>query len=175
MLSKEELKGFSGTSAEYLNLFKQRIIRVAFEAYKQNGLLTLAEMQWIFMVSATRISEFIRSGQCEHNIIVPTPGTILDAGRSITHKDIIVKLHLQGHSVKEISRITYHSPRSVDSYIGTFEAVLILYLYKMPVELMSRILKRGISLIREHLKLIDEVYSDALEIKKDLIKKGVRF
>ena len=93
----------------------------------------------------------------------------------MTHKDIIVKLHLEGHSVKEISRITYHSPRSVDNYIGTFEAVLILYLYKMPVELMSRILKRGISLIREHLKLIDEVYSDALEIKKDLIKKGVRF
>ena len=175
VLSKEELKGFSGTVAEYLNLFKQRIIRVAFEAYKQNGLLTLAEMQWIFMVSATRISEFIRSGQCEHNIIVPTPGTILDAGRTMTHKDIIVKLHLEGHSVKEISRITYHSPRSVDNYIGTFEAVLILYLYKMPVELMSRILKRGISLIREHLKLIDEVYSDVLEIKKDLIKKGVRF
>jgi len=175
VLSKEELKGFTGTAAECLNLFKRRILRVCFEAYKQNGLLTLAEMQWIFMISATRISEFIRSCQYEHNIIVPTPGTILDAGRSITHKDIIVKLHLEGHNVKEISRITYHSPRSVDSYIGTFEAVLVLYMYKMPLELMSRILNKGKSLIREHLNLIDEVYPDVLELKKDLIKKGVRF
>jgi hypothetical protein len=175
VLSKEEQAEFPSTAPEYLNLFKARIIRVCFEAYKQNGLLTLAEMQWIFMISSTRISEFIRSGQYEHNIIVPTPGTILDAGRSITHKDIIVKLHLQGHSVKEISRITYHSPRSVDSYIGTFEAVLILYLYKMPVRLMSRILGRGATLIQEHLNLIDEVYPDVLELKKDLIRKGVRF
>ena len=127
------------------------------------------------MTSATRISEVIRSAQCEHNIIIPTPGTVLDAGRSITHKDIIVKLHLEGHNVKEISRITHHSPRSVDNYIGTFEAVLILYLYKMPVRLMSRILGRGVSLIREHLRLIDEVYLDTTEIKKDLIRKGVRF
>jgi len=45
----------------------------------------------------------------------------------------------------------------------------------MPVQLMSRILGRGVTLIREHLKLIDEVYSDVTEIKKDLIRKGVRF
>ena len=93
----------------------------------------------------------------------------------MTHKDIIVKLHLQGHNVKEIARITHHSPRSVDSYIGSFKAVLILYLYKMPVQLMSRILGRGVTLIHKYLKLIDEVYPDVIEIKKDLIRKGERF
>ena len=40
---------------------------------------------------------------------------------------------------------------------------------------MSRILNKGKSLIREHLNLIYEVYPDVLELKKDLIKKGVRF
>lgn len=175
VLSKEEQSDYPNNTIEFLNIFKKRIMRITFEAYKQNGLLTLAEMQWIFMISATRISEVIRSVQCEHNIIIPTPGTVLDAGRSMTHKDIIVKLHLEGLNVKEISRITHHSPRSVDSYIGTFEAVLILYLYKMPVQLMSRILGRGVTLIHEHLKLIDEVYADVTEIKKDLIRKGVRF
>ena len=175
VLSKEEANGFSDSMDEYLESFSKRILRVCFEAYKQNGLLTLQEMQWIFLVSATRISEVIRSAECNHNIIVPTPGTILDAGRSITHKDIIVKLHLEGHNVKDIARITYHCPRSVDSYIGTFEAVLILYLYKMPVRLMSRILGKGITLIQEHLRLIDEVYEDVNAIKKDLIRKGVSF
>ena len=175
VLSKEEANGFSDSMDEYLEAFSKRILRVCFEAYRQNGLLTLQEMQCIFLVSATRISEVIRSTECKHNIIVPTPGTILDAGRSITHKDIIVKLHLEGHNVKDIARITYHCPRSVDNYIGTFEAVLILYLYKMPVRLMSRILGKGITLIQEHLRIIDEVYEDISQIKEDLIRKGVRF
>lgn len=166
VLSKEEASGFSNSMDEYIEASSRRILRVCFEAYKQNGLITLQEMQWIFMTSATRISEIIRSAECKYNIIVPTPGTILDAGRSITHKDIIVKLHLEGHNIKDIAKITYHSPRSIDSYIGTFEAVLILYLYKMPIQLMSRILGRGITLIQEHLRLIEEVYEDAIAIKK---------
>lgn len=160
---------------ERLEAFSKRVLRVCFEAYKQNGLLTLAEMQWIFMADKTKISEIIRFAEYKHKIIIPTPGTILDAGKSITHKDIIVKLHLEGHNVKEISRITCHSPRSVDNYIATFEAVLILYLYNMPEPLMSRVLGKGLSLIQEHLRLIKEVYNDVNAIKKDLIGKGVSF
>ena len=45
----------------------------------------------------------------------------------------------------------------------------------MPVRLMSRVLSKGITLIEEHLRLIDEVYEDVNAIKKDLIKKGVSF
>lgn len=175
VFTKEEMKTPVSLMDEYIETFSKRILRVCFEAYKQNGLLTLQEMQWIFMTNSTKISEIIRTVEYKHNIIIPTPGTILDAGRSITHKDIIVKLHLEGHNVKDIARITYHSPRSVDSYIETFEAVLILYLYKMSVSLMSRILGKGITLIKEHLRLIDEVYEDVNAIKKDLIRKGVRF
>ena len=175
VFTKEEMNASPASIDESLEAFSKRILRVCFEAYKQNGLLTLQEMQWIFMANSTKISEIIRSAEYKHNIIIPTPGIVLDAGRSITHKDIIVKLHLQGHNVSDISKTTYHSPRSIDSYIGTFEAVLILYLYKMPVRLMSRILGKGVSLIEEHLRLIDDVYPDVNAIKKDLIRKGVRF
>jgi len=160
---------------EYLSCLKKRIIRVCFEAYRQNGLLTLMELQWIFQISTARVSELIRSFQNEHNIIVPTPGTVLDAGRSMTHKDIIVKLHLEGYSVREIARITHHSPRAVDNYVGTFEAVLILYLYGMPARLMARLLQKGISLINEYLKLIEVCYQDEKEIKNYLIAQGVKF
>lgn len=158
-----------------LEQLKRRIVRVCFEAYRQNGLLTLMELQWIFQVSSARISELIRSVQREHNLVVPTPGTILDAGRSMTHKDVIVSLHLQGYTVKEIARMTHHSPRAVDNYVGTFEAVLILYLFGVPPDLMVRLLKRGISLIKEHLKLVRENYRDHQEIKEYLIAQGVKF
>jgi len=128
----EELRRQPRRVPEYLAQLKKRIVRVCFEAYRQNGLLSLMDLQWIFQISSARISELIRSFQREHNIIVPTPGTVLDAGRSMTHKDIIVNLHLQGHTVKEIARITYHSPRAVDNYICTFQGVLILWLFGVP-------------------------------------------
>ncbi|MDH7579154.1 MAG: DUF1670 domain-containing protein, partial [Bacillota bacterium] len=149
----EELEQQPDTVPEFLEQLKRRIVRVCFEAYRQNGLLTLMELQWIFQISAARISELIRSVQKEHNLVVPIPGTILDAGRSMTHKDVIVRLHLEGYTVREIARMTHHSPRAVDNYVGTFEGVLILHLFGVAPELMARILKRGISLINEHLKL----------------------
>jgi len=175
VLTPEEIKCQEYNTRQYLEILKKRVARVAFEAYRQNGLLTLAEMQWIFLLDSTSLAKIAKSFQLEHNIIIPSPGTILDAGRTMTHKDIIVRLHLEGHTVTEIARITYHSPRAIDNYIGTFEAVLILYLYKMSAELMSRILVRSITLIREYLKLINEVYKDVSEIKEYLIEKGVRF
>ena len=93
----------------------------------------------------------------------------------MTHKDIIVRLHLQGHSVNEIARITHHSQRAVDNYIGTFESVLILKLYGVKPTLMARLLKKGITVIREYLKLIDEFYEDEQEIKQHLLAEGVKF
>jgi hypothetical protein len=131
-------------------------------------------LQWIFQISAARISELIRSVQKEHNLIVPIPGTILDAGRSMTHKDVIVGLHLEGYTVREIARMTHHSPRAVDNYVGTFEGVLILYMFGVAPELMARLLKRGISLINEHLKLVREHYRDQQEIKEYLVSQGVK-
>ncbi|MBU4534226.1 MAG: DUF1670 domain-containing protein [Firmicutes bacterium] len=170
----EELANPPQDVRECLELLKRRIVRVCFEAYRQNGLLTLMDLQWVFQLPSVRISELIRSVQREHNLVVPTPGTILDAGRSMTHKDVIVGLHLEGYTVKEIARMTYHSPKAVDNYIGTFEAVLILYLFGLPPELMVRILRRGRSLINEHLVLVREVYRDHHEIKQYLVAQGVK-
>jgi hypothetical protein len=170
----EELDRQPDTVPGFLEQLKRRIVRVCFEAYRQNGLLTLMELQWIFQISAARISELIRSVQREHNLVVPIPGTILDAGKSMTHKDIIVGLHLQGYNVREIARMTHHSPRAVDNYIGTFEGVLVLHLFGVAPELMARLLKRGISLINEHLKLVREHYRDHQEIKEYLVAQGVK-
>ncbi|MDQ7790243.1 MAG: DUF1670 domain-containing protein [Clostridia bacterium] len=172
--TQQELANLPATVPDYLELLKRRIVRVCFEAYRQNGLLTLMDLQWIFQISAVRISELIRSVQKEHNLVVPTPGTILDAGRSMTHKDVIVGLHLEGYNVTEIARMTHHSPRAVDNYVGTFEAILILHLFELPPALMARILKKSISLVKEHLQLVQEVYRDHQEIKEYLLAQGVR-
>lgn len=132
------------------------------------------DLQWIFQISSARISEMIRSVQKEYNIVVPTPGTILDAGRSMTHKDVIVGLHLEGYNVTEIARMTHHSPRAVDNYVGTFEATLILYLFGLPPALMAHILRKSKTLIREHLQLVQDAYRDHQEIKEYLLAQGVK-
>ncbi|MDQ7791906.1 MAG: DUF1670 domain-containing protein [Clostridia bacterium] len=75
----EELVNPPQDVRECLELLKRRIVRVCFEAYRQNGLLTLMDLQWVFQLPSVRISELIRSVQREHNLVVPTPGTILDA------------------------------------------------------------------------------------------------
>ena len=132
------------------------------------------DLQWIFQTSTARISELIRSFQKEHNIVVPTPGTVLDAGRSMTHKDIIVNLHLQGHTVKEIAKITYHSPRAVDNYVSTFQSVLILRLFEVPPEIMARLLQRSLYLIREHLNLVRKLYPSTSQLRQYLREQGVK-
>jgi hypothetical protein len=62
----------------------------------------------------------------------------------------------------------------VDNYVGTFEAVLILYLFGVSPELMARLLRKGVTLIKEHLELVKEFYQDQQEIRKYLVAKGVR-
>ncbi len=170
---KEELAKCPWENRHSDEQLARRIVRVCFEAYRQGGLLSLMELQWIFQVSACKISELIRRAQKQCTIIVPTPGTILDAGRSMTHKEIIVELHLQGYTVREIARMTFHSPRAVDNYIGTFESVLILDLYHIPKRLMARILKKGISLIEEHLRLARKHFRDEEDKKRLLAWKEV--
>ena len=173
--TKEELSSCPWDDPISDEQLAKRIVRVCFEAYRQGGLLSLMDLQWIFQVSCTKISRLIRRAQKECTIIVPTPGTVLDAGRSMTHKDIVIELHLQGYTVREIARMTYHSPRAVDSYIGTFESVLILDLYHIPKRLMARILKKGISLIEEHLSLTRKHFRDEEDRKRLLAWKEVRF
>jgi len=170
----EELRAKPRTVPGYLAQLKKRLVRVCFEAYRQNGLLSLMDLQWIFQISSARVSELLRSFQREHNIIVPTPGTVLDAGRSMTHKDVIVHLHLQGHTVKEIARITYHSPRAVDNYISTFQGVLILRLFGVPSRLMARLLQKSLNLIEEHLALLRRFYPDEAGARKYLLQQGVK-
>ncbi len=95
-------------------------------------------------------------------------------GRTLTHKDLIVRLHLQGHSTLEIARQTHHHPRSVDAYLRDFDAVLILHLYRIPPPLAATILKRGLNLIHEYHHIIDSYLKDPETIRQHLISRGVQ-
>jgi len=160
--------------ANYLLFEGRRIARVLTDAYVQNGLLSFAELQWIFLLSTGTISRVVDYYQKQKRVILPCPGTVLDQGRMLTHKALIIRLHLQGMTVLEIARQTYHHPRSVDAYIKSFEAVLILHLYGLPLKLMVAVLGRGPSLIQEYLNLINEYLKDPEEIRNQLRQSGLQ-
>lgn len=169
-----EIKKNPPATPTLLKSLKERMARVCFEAYRQNGLLSQRDLQWMFQINSNRISEILRSFQKEHSIIVPTPGTVLDMGKSITHKDIVINLHLQGYTLSAIAKQTHHSPMAVSNYITMFESVLILYLFSVPSHLMARILKRRKGLIKEHLELVKEAFGSGESVRDFLREKGVK-
>jgi hypothetical protein len=158
----------------FLALCGRRMARVLTEAYIQDGLLSFAELQWIFLTSTGTVSRAIDHYQRQHQVILPCPGTVLDMGRMLTHKDLVVRLHLQGFSVLQIARKTHHAPRSVDAYLKVFDAVVILHIYGMDPALMAAVLGRGESLIHEYLDIITRYLKDTDTMREYLRKRGVQ-
>ncbi|MDZ7800515.1 MAG: DUF1670 domain-containing protein [Trueperaceae bacterium] len=157
----------------YLQLHGTRMARALSEAYLQDGLLSFTELQWIFLASHASVSRAIDHYQRTHHVILPCPGTVLDMGRMLTHKDLIIKLHLQGHTVLEISDRTHHNPRSIDAYLKTFDAVLILKTYHLPTPLIATVLGHGQELIHEYLDIIDAYLKPTHAIREHLQQRGV--
>lgn len=162
------------TYEDLMERYGRRMGRAMVEAYTQDGLLSHMELQWIFLTSIATVSRALDWYQRQHQVILPCPGTVLDMGRTLTHKDLIVRLHLQGMSVLEIARHTYHHPRSVDAYLKAFDSVLILHLYGLPPHLMARALGRGETLVYEYLDLIDRHLKDVEAMRDYLRGRGVR-
>lgn len=159
---------------DFLAFHGRRMARVLTEAYTQDGLLAFTELRWIFLTSMATVSRAVDYHQRRHRVILPCPGTVLDMGRMLTHKNLIVRRHLQGRTVLEIARQTYHSPHSVDAYLKAFDAVLILHLYGLPPALMAAVLGRGQTLVQEYLELIQTYLKDSETMRGYLRQKGVQ-
>jgi hypothetical protein len=157
----------------FLDLAGRRLARVLREAYVQSALLSQPELQWMFLFSMATVSLALDHYQRKHHVILPCPGTVLDMGRMLTHKALIVRLHLQGLSVLEIARQTYHNPRSVDAYLKAFDSVLILHLYGLTPPLMASVLHCGESLVHEYLELIADYLKDREQMRAYLRGHGV--
>ena len=94
-------------------------------------------------------------------------------GKTLTRKDLIVRLHLQGLTTLEIARKTHHHPQSVDAYLRAFDAVLILTLYGVPTTLAATIMRQGVSLIEEYNLIIRSYLKDPDVMREHLCKRGV--
>lgn len=159
---------------EFVNdIMQQQIARVTNEAYLQGGLLSQLDLQMFFYRSNGTISKQIVEYEEKHNVILPTPGTIKDAGRRFTHKRIVISLYLEGYMSKDIATKTRHSGIAVDRYIDGFLRVLALHLYSVSPDVMSRTLKFGVDLINEYISIIKEHFPNKYFMISHLREHGV--
>ncbi|MDW7727807.1 MAG: DUF1670 domain-containing protein [Candidatus Methanoperedens sp.] len=143
----------NGYSHKELRRFK--IARILREAFKQNGVLSQADVAEMLGVSTGTVSKDIREYQIENQVVLPYRGTIHDLGRAITHKKMIIGHFLRNVQTPDISQITGHTEEACDRYIKAYKKVRTLY-GSMNYNEISRILDMSESLVKEYITIHEE-------------------
>lgn len=141
---------------EVKKLKMAQIERITAEAWRQGGVLTTVDVEWLLSVTSSMMRELLETYQEEFGILLPTAGTVLDMGRTLTHKSLVIEQFLQGLTAPVIADRIFHSEEAVDAYIKTFDRLLILKWFGMPENLMHRVTGHSPAMIKEHLALAEK-------------------
>ncbi len=150
-----------------------QIERITTEAWHQDAVLTSLDLEWLLGISQYLLRQLLDAYHAEHGVLLPTAGTVLDMGSTLTHKTIVVEMSLEGMTTAEISRRIFHTPEAVDSYLRTFDRVLILRYFGLPEGLMGRVTGHSPSLLKEHLKLAEKHFPTREQLADYLENRGV--
>ena len=133
-----------------------RVASLCQEAYQQDAVLTNAEIAVILKTTAPTVSKYIRTWEEEHATMLPRRGTIHDLGPTLTHKKEICRaIFLEGKSVTETMRETYHSAQAIHRYISMFKRVLTCRKNGLDHESTRYALHISKRLCQEYFDLID--------------------
>ena len=143
--------------AERYQVLKQAIVRAAFDAYAQGGVLTCTDLGLLFQRSHNRVAAIIRQYEAETGDIVPRRGNVHDMGRTVTHKRIICrKAYLEGKPTPVIARETSHSPEAVDHYVLDFARVYFATVQRgMTIDETTFAIQRPRYLVEEYVRMIE--------------------
>ena len=143
--------------------FRQaRIADLCQEALSQGGLLTAEDLAYrVFFVSVRTITRDLNAlREANPQVVIPLRSTIHDIGPVLTHRTEIVRLALEGKTTTQICDIMRHSPTAVANYLSTFTRVAQLNRKEMQTGQIAFVLRRGRSLIRQYLELLQECEQD---------------
>jgi hypothetical protein len=158
LLTPEDVAALAGQSP-HDEVRMTRMARMIREAYDQGACLSTSQLGLLVGVHPGTVAARIRRYHEEHDELLPLRGIVEDCSSATTHKEQIIKLHLEGLSTSEIAAKTNHSPKSVERYLRRFNQVreMVRYLDRAPDPVVvSRILGIGEKLARAYLQLIPE-------------------
>ena len=112
-------------SGRSIEIRQRRIMRIACEAKDQGGLLSQEDLSELLMCDVRTIRRDIQALKIK-GIMVPTRGTIKDIGPGVTHREIAVRLWLEGKEPVEIKNQINHHIKSVENYLEKFKRVVYL-------------------------------------------------
>lgn len=156
-------------------IMRRRVARLLTEAYCQGGLLSLTQVGVLTHQSPSRVARLVDQFEAHHKLILPTPGTIHDAGTKLTHKTTVVQMFLSGMECQQIARETFHTEEAVGRYIDDFERVLIATAHGLPSSLLPRVLKLSKHVVQQYEALIADQLGDTNKVKALLRARGVEF
>ena len=141
---------------------RARLVELCQEALSQGALLTAEDLAYhIFFVSPRTISRDLAAlRQDDPLVVIPLRSTVHDIGPVLTHRVQIIRLALEGKTTSQICNIMRHSPTAVANYLSTFTRVAHLNRKQMQAGQIAFVLRRGRSLIRQYLELLQECEQD---------------
>lgn len=103
----------------------RRLLRLCDEAREQGGLLSQEDLGKLLMSDVRTIRRDIAELRTI-GIVVPTRGTVKDIGPGVTHKEIAIRLWLEGKEPTEVARQIHHSLKATENYLEKFKRVAYL-------------------------------------------------
>ena len=156
-------------------LRRYRLERISNEAFQQGAVLTVEDIANRLLNCGERtLVRDIRALKDE-GIILPLRSVIKDMGRSISHRELIVKYWLQGMEFSDISRNTNHSITSVANYVEKFKRVVCLAKDNHEINTIAFLVKISIPLAQQYYDLYRDmsIIAHREEELDELIKKTI--
>lgn len=164
----------------------RRLMRISEEAKAQGGLLTQEDLAHLLMCDVRTIRRDIGKLK-KDGIVIPTRGTVNDIGPGVTHKDVAIRMWLDGKEPTEVAMAIHHSLKATENYLEKFKRVVYLRRNKdftefeisrtigisMPatrtfLEIYNQYKNRGLFKMRmEDIELVGKSYALAVDEKKD--------
>ena len=158
-----------------IGLRRHRFERIANEAFQQGGLLTVEDVANRLLNCGQRTVTRDIKALKDKGICLPLRSTIKDMGRSISHREMIVKYWLLGMEFSEISRQTNHSIGAIANYVEKFKRVVCLAKDNHEIATIAFLVKISVSLAQQYYDLYQNLKIIPIRKKEleELIKKTI--
>jgi transposase len=158
-----------------IGLRRHRLERIANEAFQQGGLLTVEDVANRLLNCGERTVTRDIQALKEKGICLPLRSTVRDMGRSVTHRQMIVKHWLEGMEFSEIARRTCHIIEAVSNYVEKFKRVVCLTKENYEISTIAFLIKISIPLAQQYYDLYQTL--DRVDFRKkeldELLKKTI--
>jgi Protein of unknown function (DUF1670). len=136
-----------------IGLRRHRLERIANECFQQGGLLTVEDIANRLLNCGERTLVRDIKALKEQGVCLPLRSTIKDMGRSISHREMIVKCWLQGMEFSLISRQTNHSIEAIANYVEKFKRVICLAKDNHEIATIAFLVKISVTLAQQYYDL----------------------